>query len=576
MNLDKRLLAAVRPVAGLLLLAVFFGLAAGVLAVLQARSLSQVLASVFLGRQGLAEAMPLMLAFLGIILLRCAAGFLSDWLSTGLAARVKIQLRERIFRQVLALGPARVTASAAGDLLATGLQGVEALDAYFSQYLPQVALAGLVPLTVLLFVFPLDPLSALILLLTGPLIPFFMFLIGSNAEKLTMKQFAALGRMSAVLLDTLQGLKTLKALGRSREQAGHIATVSERYRVVTMEILRLTFLSALALEWLGTLSTAVIAVQIGLRLLYGRLPFEESFFILVIAPDFYQPLRNLGLRFHASRNGIAAANRIFAFLAGEGEGRQAQSPCQPPVDWAEIVFENVAFQYPDRDLPALDGCSFRLRRGERVALVGASGAGKTTTANLLLRFLDPDSGRILVDGCDLSTILAADWRRQIGWVPQNAHLFAGSLAENLRIAKEEALDADLWSALEQAHLADWVRAQPDGLATRIGEGGARLSGGQGQRLALARAFLRDSPLLVLDEPTAHLDPAEEALLEAATERLCQGRTVLVIAHRLATVYRSDRILLLDAGQVRETGTHAELVARSGAYARLVAAYGGGR
>lgn len=575
MNLDKRLLLAARGAAVVLALTVGAGLVASVLAVAQAKVVSRVITAVFLEGADLAGLWVWMVALPGVVLARAAAGFGQEWFAAGSAARIKMSIREKLLEHLLCSGPVRAGERSGGDLVATAVEGVDALEAYFSQYLPQLALAVLMPVLILGVIFPIDALSGVILLLTGPLIPFFMFLIGKNSEKLTGRQFTALRRMSAFLLDTLQGLKTLKALGRSREQAGRIVEVSERYRRVTLEVLRITFLSALVLELLGTIGTAMIAVQVGLRLLYGGLAFETAFFLLIIAPDFYQPLRSLGLRFHASQNGLAAAVQIFKILEEPVEVQEAGWKAVPPA-WQEIVFEQVSYRYPGRETQALERVSLRLRRGELTALVGESGAGKTTVAALLLRFITAQAGQIWIDGMPLEEISSPEWRKQIGWVPQQAHFMRASLADNLRIANDTASDDDLWAALKLASLDMCVRGLPGGLDYRLGVGAGNLSGGQAQRLALARAFLKDPALMVLDEPTASLDPQEESILEETTRSLCKGRMVLVIAHRLATVYQADQILVMRAGRVVEAGSHADLIQADGAYAKLVRTYTEGR
>ncbi|MBE0697254.1 MAG: thiol reductant ABC exporter subunit CydD, partial [Anaerolineaceae bacterium] len=314
MNLDRRLIRQVATARVFFFVAVLAGFAAGIGAVFQARQLSQIITRVFLNGLGLTEVLPALGILLAIVFGRAVVGFLSETAAAAAALKIKENLRNLLVEHILALGPAYSQGERSGELLNTVSQGIEALDAYFSQYLPQVALAGTLPLAYFLVVLPVDPLSAGILLFTGPLIPLFMFLIGHNAEAFTRRQWNALGRMSAYFLDTLQGLAALKALGRSMVQAERIAQVSERYRQTTLSVLRVTFLSALALELLGTMGTAIIAVQIGLRLLYGQIGFELAFFILLLAPDFYLPLRALGLRFHASMSGVSAARRIFVIL----------------------------------------------------------------------------------------------------------------------------------------------------------------------------------------------------------------------------------------------------------------------
>src|SRR5450759_857486 len=588
--LNRRLLGLTLPARLTLGLVIFLGFAGGLLVIAQAAVLSQVIGRVFLAGQVLSQVSPYLVGLVGLILMRSILVAAAEGLAGQCAIQIKTGLRERLFRHLFELGPAFLQSQTSGDLAARAMQGVENLESYFSQYLPQVVLAAVVPLSILVFVFPLDLLSGVILLVTAPLIPVFMYLIGASAEKLTRRQFAALSRMSAVFLDTLQGLAALKALNQADARLDKIRTASERYRAMTLQVLRITFLSALVLELVGTISTAIVAVEIGLRLLNSQLDFQQAFFILVIAPEFYLPLRQLGLRFHASASGVSAARAIFEVLDQRKPGcstlmetsgtenidsvQQIMNavPCglTAPAwqDKVEISFKDVSFTYPDRSLEAVNGVTFTIRPSEITALVGGSGTGKSTLVQLLLRFLSPQSGQILVNGSSLTAYDVRDWRIRVSWVPQQPYLFQDTLLANILLAKPEATLAEVRKAVRLAELEEFIQTLPSGYDTPIGEGGFKLSGGQAQRLALARAFLKNAPVLVLDEPTSHLDPELSERIQAAIQRLCQGRTVLVVAHRLQTIRQAGQIIVLENGRMVENGSHTNLLSRAGLYAQL--------
>ncbi len=585
MNVDSRLAREAKIARVFLCLTVALGWGAGVATIFQAQYLARVVSQVFLDGKTLADEQALLAALVVIALARAGLQWASEVAAFAVATRVKTELRARLFAHLMELGPAYTRGERTGELTNTLTEGIEALEAYFSQYLPQLALAALIPLTILLFVFPLDWLSALVLLLTAPLIPVFMALIGSLADALTRKQWASLSRMSAHFLDILQGLTTLKMFGRSREQIDTIARVSDRFRVATMGVLRVAFLSALVLEMVGTISTAIVAVQVGLRLLYTQVSFEQAFFVLILAPEFYLPLRLLGTRFHAGVSGVTAARRIFQVLETSADRRppppsSSLSPLARGSRWGTAVtgrrsaveFDTVSYSYADGARAALNGVSFAIEPGQHVALVGASGAGKSTVAFLLLRFIEPTGGAIRVDGEDLRNVPTTAWREQVAWVPQNPYLINATVAENIALAHPSASREKIARAAQQACADDFIRALPQGYDTVIGERGTRLSGGQAQRLALARAFLLDAPFVIFDEATSNLDPETEELLQDAAARLMQGRATLTIAHRLATVYRADKIMVLEQGRVAEMGEHAALLQRNGVYARLVSAY----
>ncbi len=569
-----RWLSAQRHLAGSALpLAVGLGLAGGFLLIWQAWLLARVVSGAVIDGAALTELWIWLWPLVGVFALRAAIAWVSEQVAFRAAAGVKLALRERLYRHLQALGPVYLHGERSGELSGLLADGVEKLEAYYARFLPHMALTALVPLAILAFVFPLDWVSGLVMLFTAPLIPLFMILIGKGAERLNQKQWREMARMSAHFLDVIQGLTTLKLFNASRRVAQVIGLISDAHRHSTMKVLRVAFLSSLVLEFFSTISIAVVAVLIGFRLLWGEMAFIHGFFVLLLAPEFYLPLRQMGTHYHARMEAIAAAERLIEVLetpAPTAPANPIPVPAQGPF---AIRFERVSFDYPG-GRSALSALSFHIAPGERVALVGPSGSGKSTTLNLLLGFLRPGDGRVLIGGQDLGQMEQAAWLRQVAWVPQRPRLFHGSVLDNIRLGRPEADLAAVRAAAQLAHADEFIARLPQGYDTLVGEGGQGLSGGQNQRLALARAFLKDAPLVLLDEPTASLDPESEFLVQAALERLAAGRTLVVVAHRLATVRRADRILVLDQGRVAESGPHGELIAAGGIYARLAAAYGG--
>ncbi len=581
---NKRLIREGKSVWGFLSLTVGLNIGIALLAVLQAWFFSSIVARVFLEGASLKAVWNSLIMIPGIFGIRAVFQWCSEICAFEASSRIRISLRERLLNHIMSLGPMYARGERSGELITTVVDGIEALEDYFSKSLPQMVLAAGIPLLILIFVFPLDWKSGLILLLTGPLIPIFMMLIGKMAEKKSLQQWQSLSWMSAHFLDVLQGLTTLKAFGRAKDQIHVIERVSDSFRKTTLSVLRVAFLSALVLEFLATISTALVAVTIGLRLVNGTLSYSSGLFLLLLAPEFYTPLRNLGLNFHAGLSGINAAVRIFEILdlplmneikqQTVNDDFVAKRQDQVLLSNFNISFKQVGLTYQAGETPTLKGINFSINSGEKIALVGPSGAGKTSIAQLLLRFIPPASGQVFVNETLLDTISVEKWRDQIAYVPQNPHLFAGSIAENIRFGRSSATLEEVVRAAQEASANEFIMNLPDGYQTHLGEGGTRLSGGQAQRIALARAFLKDAPLLILDEATSNLDLESEYFVQEALQRLLRGRTALIIAHRLDTVFQASRILVMDQGQIIEEGTHEELMEVQGLYFRMVKEYRG--
>jgi len=457
------------------------------------------------------------------------------------------ELRVALIDKRLRTQPIAADNTGGAELAAVAVQGVEGLEGYFARYLPQAVLATVVPVLVVVWVAVVDLTSGLIMLLTLPLVPVFMWLIGTYTEERTRERWQALRDLSIHFLDVVRGLPTLRALGRGRSEAERIGAVSERYRRTTMETLRVSFLSGSVLELAATLGVALIAVDAGLRMVGGSLGLQAGLTVLILAPELYLPFRRLGAEYHASADGLAVAERMFALLdsppAIAGGGLHvAPSPAR-----AAIRLERVSFAYPARATPVLDQLELELCPGETVALIGESGAGKSTVAALLLCLLEPTAGRICAGHSDLSLCDRPAWRRQLAWVPQHPTLFRGTVDDNIRVGGQDATERQVRGAAALAGADEFIRSLPDGYDTLVGDGGRPLSPGERRRIGLARAFLRDAPFVILDEPTADLDPFSVSIVSSAVRRLREGRTMLLIAHRPELVQHADRIVRLAHG-----------------------------
>lgn len=566
-RIDRRLIEAGRSARRGLAAAIALGFVSGLAIIAQAVLLARIVTALIFGHAPLGAVRDGLLGLLALFIVRAGLNYAAEIAAHRAAASVKLSLRRLLLDHLFRLGPTYAAGERSADLAATLLDGIEALDPYLARYLPQMALATLVPLAILAAVLPFDWISFLVLLVSGPIIPVFMVFVGYRAEAVNQRQWRQLLVMSAHFLDAVQGITTLKLFGRARDEIALIGRISNEYRRVTMAGLRIAFLTSAVLEFFASLSIALVAVLFGARLIHGDIAFFPAFFVLLLVPEFFLPLRGLATHYHARMSALAAARRIFDVLDTEPAMRWGNEI--PPAGPVSITCEALSVAYVPGS-PVLCGIDCAFPAGTMTALVGRSGAGKSSLAAALLGFAAPASGQVLIGGTlPLERFDREAWWRGLAYVPQTPRMFAGTIADNLRLARPEADAAALRVALARARLLGVVEALPEGLETMIGEAGEGLSGGQIQRLALARAFLKDASLLIMDEATAHLDLETEAEIAETIAELAYGRTVIMIAHRLATVRRADRILVLDAGRIAESGDHETLLARGGVYAALL-------
>jgi len=528
---------------------VILGGLTALLVIVQAFAITNIVVPAFLNGASLHDLRPWIITLACVLALRVLASYLSDAMAFRASAAAKSELRISVMRHIGRLGPVWLSRRNSGELTQVVTRGIDGLDGYFARYLPQLVLAVIVPLSVGIVILTQDILAAVVVAATIPLIPVFMILIGKYTQGQVEQQWATLGRLSGHFVDVVAGMSTLKAFGRASAQAENVRRVGDRYRVSTMGVLRISFLSALVLELLATLSVAVIAVSIGLRLVDGSMNLHTGLLVLILAPEVYLPLRQVGVHFHAAAEGLGAAGDMVEIL------EQAPPISGPRTDipnlaTATLRLDHLTVAYENREDPAVNGLSLTISPGQVTALIGPSGCGKSTVLAVLERFLDPSSGQVSIESAHTSVELREldiqAWRSQVAWVGQEPHLISASVADNVRIAKPDANADQVWAALAAVQLDRLVAQLPDGIDTPLGEGGAVLSVGQTRRVALARAFCQDASLVLLDEPTAALDIETEESVLTAIAALAVDRTVILVAHRQTLIDFADEVIELPA------------------------------
>ncbi|MFC0628430.1 thiol reductant ABC exporter subunit CydD [Kribbella deserti] len=534
--LDPRLLRRARAARVFLLASVLIGVTTGGLIIAQAVLLARAITTVVVsGTTAGVERLAWLLA--ATILARAVLVWLQEVVAQRSSAAVKSALRGQLLAHALQLGPGWLSGERTSSLTTLLTRGLDDLDPYFARYLPQLVLASTVPIGVAVWMARSDLIAAGTVLVTLPLIPIFMVLIGLATQAHSRRRARALDVLAHHFADVVAGLTTLKVFGRAKGQAIAVRRVTNRHRVASMSSLRLAFVSSLVLELLASISVALVAVGVGLRLVEGQMGLETALLVLILAPEAYLPLRQVGAHFHASADGVAAAEEVFRVLETPlpAHGGRTDLPALP------LSLRGVTVQYPDRAEPTLEGFDLDLHAGEVVALAGASGAGKSTVFAVLLGFVAPAAGSVQVGGTAAEEYDARAWRRLFAWVPQRPGLLEGDIAHNVRLGRPDASHADVRRALELAGAAELDPAQA------VGEQGQLLSGGQRRRVALARALITDAPVLLLDEPTAGLDAETEATVLEYLR--ASGRTVLLVAHRPALLAAADRVVTVGAREL---------------------------
>jgi len=565
--LNKRLLKESKFKGFYIIAAILTSLFNSLFIIISAYSLAAIVSGVFLKAKSLEEIKNYLILFILNAVLKTIINFISETYIKNSAEDIKENFRKRLFELIISSNPYKVKNEKLGEIINILTEGTEMIGQYYIEYIPQFFSAVIIPLLICLGVASVDKLSALIMIITYPIIPLFMILIGYKSKEANEKQWKKLNVLSSHFIDMLQGLSTLKLFGISKKQEMKIFKISENHRKATMEVLKISFLSALVLELFATISTALVAVNLGLRLVYSQINFFDAFFILVLAPDFYLPVRQLGLKFHASLNGIVAIEKIEKLEEKFKEDRST-GVLEMEDNKFEIQVKGLNFIYDDKEI--LKDINFRIDPGENVALIGESGSGKSTLINILSGFLRIDDGMVFVNGKDINYINKENYLRNITLVPQFPHIFNRSIEENINVGYRKLDYKKLVTIYKNAKIDEFSEESPMGYRTIIGEGEKlAVSGGEAQRISIARAMIKNSAFIIFDEPSSALDSEKEELLIDVIEEYFNNNTVLIAAHRLNTIKAANKIILLKEGHISEMGTHKELIERRGEYYKLM-------
>ena len=537
-----------KPILG----AAIAGIVNGLGVIVQSALLAFILQAVIIDKLQWASVITPFLWLAAVLILRGLCIYSHQTRGFEAGAQVRVSVRKQLSTQFLALGPAAIKQRQSGELAAVTLEQVDALENYFSRYLPQKMIVGVLPVIMISVVMPVNWVVGLIFLVTGPLVPIFMALVGMGAASANRSQFLAMAIMSGYFLDRLQGLETLKLFGQATQELANINKIADGFREKTMAVLRIAFLSSAILEFFSAVAVALVAVYVGLGLL-GQIHFgpaehislSSALFVLLLAPEFFMPLRQLAVNYHDRAAALGAADAILTLLEQNAEAVEVGCAERRHSDTTSLIeFNHVGKSYGQRQV--LSAINLHIAAGEKIALVGESGAGKTTLLNLLLGFESPTEGQVFLNGLTVNRECAA---QAIAWVGQNAYIFHGTIKDNIVLADPDASEQRIINAAQAAGITEFSAHLPEGLLTPIGERGYGLSGGQVQRIALARAFLKNADIVLLDEPTANLDAANKILLLDVIDRLFIDKTLIIATHDPVVIDRMHRRIELQQGRL---------------------------
>ncbi len=571
--LDKNLLKELKPYKQQIYAAIILDIAAAGVIIARCYCIADIINKMLFFQLGLKTAVPQLVLLFLLFLAEAVMNMGVKFIFHRISADIRKAVRCAIIKKLISSSPLSSIYNA--DILQTMTKGVDSFDAYFSKLLPQLVITVIIPVMLLPVAFYNDWVSGLVFLFTLPLIPFFMMLIGKTAQAENNRQWSALTHLSTLFMELLSGMSVIKIYNQTKNQLEKAINTGEQFSRTVLRVLRIAFLSAFFLELIATLSIAVIAVNMGIRLLYGQMDFLPAFFILLLAPEFYKPLRQTGSMFHESMGALTNSAKIYKLLYGDKTDDEYKNGKAKGVWQAapQIVFDGVDFHYSDKREGVLCHTDINFAAGKATALVGRSGAGKSTILSLLLKFAKPDRGHILIDGIDLASLDENEWRSSIAYIPQQAHIFNTTVRENICMGRQVSAER-LRAAIEKSGLAETIEDMPQKMDTVIGSGGRSISTGQARRISMARIFLSDARILLLDEPMEGLDAATESIVQKGINELSVNKTVIIIAHRLSSIQNADEIYVLSEGNIAEHGNDYVLRKQKGLYAKMISGIGG--